>query len=184
MKQKYLDKVRIIEMTRNDQSLPKLNSQYQTTNYYDLSIIRESEAWKVELTLKPLNEPLEKNYTGTLFEKHIEEPKAFAAVINIEQIGWIELGYEKWNNRMRVWEFLVKKELRRMGIGSLLMDFAVKVAKEKDARMLVLETQSCNVPAINFYLKQGFNLIGFDSAAYSNEDIKKREVRLELGLTL
>jgi ribosomal protein S18 acetylase RimI-like enzyme len=85
---------------------------------------------------------------------------------------------------MRVWEFLVKEEFRRMGIGSLLMNFAVKVAKEKGARMLVLETQSCNVPAITFYLKQGFNLIGFDSAAYSNEDIDKREVRFEMGLQL
>jgi len=69
---------------------------------------------------------------------------------------------------MRVWEFLVKDEFRIMGIGTLLMGFALKVAKEKGARMLVLETQSCNVVAITFYLKQGFVLIGFDSAAYSN----------------
>jgi hypothetical protein len=48
--------------------------------------------------------------------------------------------------------------------------------------MLVLETQTCDVPAINFYLKFGYELIGFDTAAYSNEDIEKREVRLELGL--
>jgi ribosomal protein S18 acetylase RimI-like enzyme len=64
------------------------------------------------------------------------------------------------------------------------MGFAVKVAKEKGARMLVLETQSCNVAAIAFYLKQGFVLIGFDSAAYSNTDLEKKEVRIEMGLTL
>ena len=50
--------------------------------------------------------------------------------------------------------------------------------------MLVLETQTCDVPAINFYLKFGFELIGFDAAAYSNEDVEKKEVRLELGLRL
>ncbi len=85
---------------------------------------------------------------------------------------------------MRVWEFLVKEEFRRMGIGDMLMGLAAKAAKEKGARMLVLETQSCNVPAIAFYLKQGFDLIGFDSAAYSNEDVKRQEVRLEMGLPL
>ena len=85
---------------------------------------------------------------------------------------------------MRVWEFLVKDEFRRMGVGTLLMDYAVKVAKEKGARMLVLEMQSCNVAAMAFYLKQGFTLIGFDSAAYSNTDIEKKEVRLEMGLEL
>jgi hypothetical protein len=50
--------------------------------------------------------------------------------------------------------------------------------------MLILETQSCDVSAIDFYLKQGFDLIGFDSAAYSNDDIEKKEVRLEFGLSL
>jgi ribosomal protein S18 acetylase RimI-like enzyme len=164
--------------------LPKLNSSYLTSNYYDLSIVHEAETWKIELSLKPLEQPLEKSYTGTFFEGHIEEPRVFAAALDGVKVGWIELGYEKWNNRMRVWEFLVKEGFRRIGIGSLLMGFAVKVAKEKGARMLVLETQSCNVPAIAFYLEQGFNLIGFDSVAYSNEDIKKKEARLELGLTL
>jgi ribosomal protein S18 acetylase RimI-like enzyme len=94
------------------------------------------------------------------------------------------VGYEKWNSRMRVWEFLVKEEVRRKGIGKMLMGLAVKTAKERGARMLVLETQSCNVPAITFYLRQNFNLIGFDSTAYSNEDIEKKEVRLEFGLPL
>ncbi len=50
--------------------------------------------------------------------------------------------------------------------------------------MLVLETQSCNAPAIDFYVKNGFILIGFDSTAYSNEDVVKKEVRIEMGLAL
>jgi ribosomal protein S18 acetylase RimI-like enzyme len=184
LKHDISDKVRVVKIARDDPSLPKLNSNYLTSSYYDLSIVHEPDAWKMALTLKPLDEPLEKSYTGTFFEEHVEEPRVFAAVLDGIQVGWIELGYEKWNNRMRVWEFLVKEGFRRMGIGNLLMGFAVNVAREKSARMLVLETQSCNVPAIAFYLKQGFTLIGFDSAAYSNEDIKKKEVRLELGLML
>lgn len=184
MKQDIRDNVRIVELTKDDPSLPKLNSHYFTKNYYDLSIVHKPNVWKMKLTLKRLEKLLRKSYVGTFFEKHVEEPKVFCAVLNGDQIGWIELGYEKWNNRMRIWEFLVKEEFRRMGIGSLLMNFAAKVAKEKGARMLVLETQSCNVPAISFYLKQGFKLIGLDSAAYSNEDIAKREIRLDLGLML
>jgi len=85
---------------------------------------------------------------------------------------------------MRVWEFLVEEGFRRRGIGTLLMKHAVKVAKERGARMLVLETQSCISPAMDFYLEFGFDLIGFDTGAYSNEDIQRKEVRLELGLKL
>lgn len=79
-----------------------MDSHYLTTSYYDLSILHEPNAWKMELTLKPLEKPLEKRYTGTFFEKHIEEPQVVAAVLNKNQVGWIELGYEKWNNRVRV----------------------------------------------------------------------------------
>lgn len=83
---------------------------------------------------------------------------------------------------MRVWELLVEEEFRRKGIGTLLMRHAVNIAQEKGARMLVLETQTCNIPAISFYPKFGFELIGLDTAAHSNEDIDRKEVRLELGL--
>lgn len=174
----------IVELAKNDAYLRELKSKYCTSGYYDLSVCHSFESWTINLALKPLEKKLEKNYQGKLFENHVEEPRVFAAMLGGRQIGWIELGYEKWNNRMRVWEFLVEEELRRKHIGIALMNHAVKISKEKGARMLVLETQTCNVPAINFYLKFGFELIGFDSAAYSNEDVEKREIRLELGLKL
>ncbi len=184
MNRAFLSRVKIIELYKGDPSLPKLDSHYLTTSYYDLSVICKPKAWKTDFTLKPLKKPIEKNYIGTFFSEHIEEPKVFVAVLTGVHIGWIELGYEKWNNRMRIWELFVKEEFRKMGVATLLMKHAIKVAKERGARMLVLETQSCNVPAITFYQKQGFKLVGFDSVAYSNKDIEKKEVRMEFGLAL
>lgn len=175
---------RMVELAKKDVYLRELKSKYVTLGYYDLSVCHSFESWKIDLTLKPLEKKLEKNYQGRLFEDHIEEPRVFAAMLGDRQTGWIELGYEKWNNRMRVWEFLVEEESRRKHIGLALMNHAVKISKEKSARMLMLETQTCNVPAINFYLKFGFELIGFDTSAYSNQDIEKKEIRLELGLKL
>jgi ribosomal protein S18 acetylase RimI-like enzyme len=64
------------------------------------------------------------------------------------------------------------------------MNHAVLIAKQKGARMLVLETQTNNVTAIDFYLRFGFDLIGLDTAAYSDDDVGKREVRLEMGMRL
>ena len=177
------EKVRIVELTK-DSAPPTLFYHYTSHGYYDLLICRETRSWKIELTLKLFDQPVEKKSESKLFADFIAVPRAFAAVLGGEQIGWIELGLEAWNNRMRVWEFLVKEEFRRKGIGKLLMDYAVKIAKEKGARMLVLETQTCNVNAINFYIKYGFELLGFDAATYSNEDIARKEVRLELGLKL
>jgi ribosomal protein S18 acetylase RimI-like enzyme len=176
--------IKIVELKKNDVYPSSLASKYLTFGYYDLSINREPNCWKVGLILRSFEKALDKNYKGKLFEDHVEEPRLLAAEQSSTQVGWIELGYEKWNNRMRVWEFLVQEGFRRRRIGTLLMNRAVKIAEERGARMLVLETQTCDVPAINFYLKFGFELIGFDAAAYSNEDVEKKEVRLELGLRL
>ncbi|MEI3063517.1 MAG: hypothetical protein V8S99_01700 [Oscillospiraceae bacterium] len=52
------------------------------------------------------------------------------------------------------------------------------------ARMIVLETQSCNEAAIAFYRKNGFSVIGFDLYAYSNTDPERHEVRIEMGKKL
>jgi ribosomal protein S18 acetylase RimI-like enzyme len=175
---------RLVELAKTEAYLQELRYRYSTSQYYDVSVRRERGSWKIELALKPLGITLEKGQPGKLFENHIEEPRVFAASLGNRQVGWIELGYDKWNNRMRVWEFLVEEAFRRMGIGTLLMKQAVRIARERGARMLVLETQTCDVPAIDFYLKFGFELIGFDIAAYSNEDIERKEVRLELGLKL
>ena len=176
--------VGLVELAKTEAYLKELRYKYSTSQYYDVSVRRERGSWKIELALKRLGITLEKGQPGKLFENHIEEPRVFAAVCENKQVGWIELGYDRWNNRMRVWEFLVEEEFRERGIGTLLMNHAVKVAKEKGARMLVLETQTDKDTAIKFYLNFGFKLIGLDIAAYSNEDIEKKEIRLELGLKL
>ena len=50
--------------------------------------------------------------------------------------------------------------------------------------MIVLETQTCNEKAINFYLRNGFSLIGFDLYSYTNSDPERKEVRIEMGKKL
>jgi hypothetical protein len=180
----FLKGVKLVELKKGDVSLPVLKYNHKISEYYGLKLLHETKSWKIEFALKPLENTLEKSSESKLFEAHIEEPRAFAAELSGEQIGWIELGYEKWNNRMRVWEFLVKEEFRRKHVGTLMMNHAVKLAKERGARMLVLETQSCNVSAISFYLNFGFELIGFDATAYSNEDNARKEVRMEFGLKI
>lgn len=149
-----------------------------------MTVLRKKDRWEITLVLEALPKPTEKQFEGGLFQDFVDEPLVFAAELEGKQVGWIELGFQKWNNRMRIWELLVEERFRRKGIGTILVDYAAKVSKKRGARMLVVETQSCNVPAINFYLKHGFELIGFDIAAYSNEDIERKEVRLEFGLKI
>jgi len=176
--------VEIAELKKNEGYLKEISSKYTSSHYYDVSLVRKSEGWEIEFTRKAFDGIQYKNYRGKLFEDHIDEPRVFVARLGNREVGWIELGYDKWNNRMRVWEFLVTEGFRKRGIGTLLMDHAVRIAHEKGARMLVLETQTNNSFAIDFYLNFGFELIGFDKAAYSNDDVEKREIRLEMAIKL
>jgi len=180
----HLSNVEIVELAKENAYLKEIVSRYTSSHYYDVSVRRDSEGWKTDLARKAFDETLNKNYRGKLFEDHVEEPRVFAAHVGNEEVGWIEFGYDRWNNRMRVWEFLVAEDFRKQGIGTLLMNHAILIARQKGARMLVLETQTNNATAIDFYLKFGFDLIGLDTAAYSNDDIAKREVRLEMGMKL
>ena len=92
---------------------------------------------------------------------------------------------ETWNNRYRISNICVFDNAdRNRGIGSLLMDTILKEASALKARMVVLETQTCNENAIAFYRRYGFEIIGFDLYAYSNTDPEKHEIRIEMGRKL
>lgn len=72
---------------------------------------------------------------------------------------------------------------RSSSVGTVLLAIQ-EAAAASGARMIVLETQSCNENAIAFYRKNGFEIIGFDLYAYSNDDPERHEVRLEMGKKL
>ena len=46
------------------------------------------------------------------------------------------------------------------------MNIAKDIAKESKHRQIVLETQSTNTSAIEFYQSQGFEVAGFDLSHY------------------
>ena len=68
--------------------------------------------------------------------------------------------------------------------GALLMQAIQRAAEAAGARMIVLETQTCNENAIAFYKRNGFSIIGFDLYSYSNDDPERHEVRIEMGKKL
>jgi len=75
----------------------------------------------------------------------------------------------------------VAEKYQKQGIGHGLIEMAKEQARRQHCRAIILETQSCNVNAIDFYLHEGFGLIGLDTCSYKNNDLQRKEVRLELG---
>ena len=155
--------------------------RYRTDSYLDVQIAEEPGVSRIEFRQKMFDAPVEKELEVTWMEDFMHAPMLFAAVDDEEQIaGYLELNLERWNNRMRVANLFVEEPFRGTGAGTALMEHAAAVAKKAGARMLVLETQSCNMPAIRFYLSRGFAIGGLDLFHYSNEDLQKHEIRIEM----
>lgn len=180
-------------MSWNVVTLPKeqwkghpLLMDYSTNEYYDVSVSQTADSFGVIMQKKHADEPIvhtseEYDFPDSLYQAHWEKAEAFGVIENGELIGAVEICPEEWSNRLMVTELWVKEGQRRQGIGKALMDYAKARALADGRRAIILETQSCNTNAIGFYLHEGFELIGFDSCCYTNADIARREVRLDLG---
>ena len=160
----------------------------RSDSYYDFEIKPlTDEGCTVSVVRKPAEEeivhtPEEYDFPDSLYQDHWEGAEAYGVLSKTgEMVACIEVCPEEWSNRLLVTELWVSDELRGKGIGKMLMDKAKEVACCQKRRAIILETQSCNTNAIGFYLHQGFELIGFDTCCYTNNDIGRREVRINLG---
>lgn len=160
----------------------------RSSSYYDLEIHPlDSSGCTVSFTRKQAEEeiihtPEEYDFPDSLYQEHWESAEAFGIVgEDGALLACVEVCPEEWSNRLMVTELWVSDGLRRQGIGKRLMDKAKEIAAKQNRRAVILETQSCNTNAIGFYLHEGFELIGFDSCCYTNNDIGRREVRINLG---
>ena len=136
---------------------------------------------KIQLETPVTHMPEEYDFPDKLYEAWWEGACAWGVLEDGKLIAAIETCPETWSNRLRVTELWVDAPYRGQGIGHALMETAKEQAHLENRRAVILETQSCNVNAIDFYRHEGFTLIGCDICAYSNRDIARREVRMELG---
>ncbi len=171
----------ISKLHRRDYQGKKFIARYFTKGYYDIQ--RTSNGFDFIYT--EFDEEKEMSFEDSFFNEWLEEPIAYGAFENNQLIGYVEGTIEKWNNRYRISNICVFDSAKRhCGIGSKLMDVILDEAKQSGARMVVLETQTCNLKAISFYKKNGFDIIGFDLYSYTNEDLECHEVRIEMGRKL
>ena len=172
----------MIEIRKLDQSYKgfPLEFDYQTDSYYEISVQEHGEDYSIQMELVPMMETVKKHFTDQLMEGWLENPIVYGVFVDQNLAGVLELNYESWNQRLRIANILIFEPYRRLHLGFALMREAIREGNQMGARALILETQSCNVPAIRFYRQCGFVLAGFDLNCYGDYDIEKKEVRIEM----
>ncbi len=181
----------IIHLPKQDWQDHILPYRYTTEQYYDVEIecTKSGSAFSgfiIKIEKKELGLPfgdtkLEAGLSDALYKEHWEDACAWGIIENGELIAAMETSPEEWNNRLRVTEIWVAEEWRKQGLGHAMLEVAKEQARLERYRAIVLETQSCNVNAIEFYLHEGFTLIGLNTCEYQNNDLERKEVRLEMG---
>lgn len=173
------DQPEIIKLNPDKYEGFRLEFTYQTKAYYDI-IRKEDEFFSIQFITKEFDCEQSKSFDGHLFADHLEAPSAFGLSLRGSIIGYLEVDREAWHQRLRVTELLILDDYRRLGYGKLLLDKAKEIALSEGFREMVLETQTCNTCAIDFYLEQGFFVNGIDLSHYTNTDVEKHEVRIEM----
>jgi len=187
------NKFNIIHLPKAEWEGAVIPMRYTTEEFYDVKIEKKAGGYHVAICKDRFAAPVshypeEYDFPDKLYQPHWE--KAFAWGIVSEAHGerqllaCIETCPEEWSNRLIVTELWVDESLRRRGIAHELMAVAKEQAVLEHRRAIILETQSCNTAAISFYQKEGFELIGFDSCCYTNHDVERKEVRINMGYFL
>ncbi len=160
--------------------------RYTTNKYYDVKLHKTEKGFHIEIEKKDLAEPVthspeEYDFPDKLYADFRENSYAWGVLAGEELVAAIETDLEIWSNRLRITELWVADKYQKQGIGHALIEVAKGQARRERRRAIILETQSCNVNAIDFYLHEGFSLIGLDTCCYKNNDLERKEVRLEFG---
>ncbi len=173
----------IIPLDKSDFEYHELHYVYTSHEHYVPEVSHQKNTFSCSFVRKPLAKQYTHDSYDTLYSECWQNCEAFGVKDNStgEIVAYLELSREEWNDRLRITNLLVKEQHRQQGIGTMLINKVKEIAQEEDRRIIILETQTCNVPAIDFYLNHGFVFAGTNLYFYSNIDIEEDEVMIELA---
>jgi len=146
--------------------LLSLDTSFMTDMVYEV----ETQSNTFKLVLRVLEMPLVKKYELDLDCKEKEWDRILLAKRGDELCGYLAYSYKNWNKRLCIWHFYVAPEFRKQGVGSVLMEHLKRTGKIIGAKIIWVETNNLNYPAIQMYQKIGFNLCGIDTSLYAGAD--------------
>ena len=165
----------------SDQDFLQIVAGYTSSEMYHPNKEESNSHISIRLERKPLAEPFVKKWSHS--HENIENYRAmlqkgfsFGAYEDEELVGIAIAEPSEWNQTLSIWEFHILESHRRKGIGSQLLEALHQKTRMAKLRLMALETQNTNVPAIDFYSRMGFEIDGIDLSYYLNADAKINEV--------
>ena len=154
---------RPINWSRDSAAMRNLDASFVTDRVY--AVRRADLCFSlVEEICAP---PFTKRYELALTEEALAGSVASVAAYEGTVLGGFAIVREElWNRRAMITDFFVDRGFRRRGVGMNMMEHLGRCMAGTAARVLCVETQNVNFPAIAFYRSVGFEVCGFDSTLY------------------
>ena len=121
--------------------------------------------------------------TNWRFYMAFDEEKPIGAMTVAGTTKGLNMLYGR-NDACVLWDIRVADAYKHHGIGQKLLDIGVAGAKKDGYSQMIIECQNNNVPACNFYKKQGAMLSKIDMYAYYFEADIRNEVQFVWYLDL
>lgn len=148
-------------------------SGYETREIYQVEKTETDSLTRFDFRLVQLEQPFHDDFYNDFTDEEIKiwnhilpQGYSFGAYQAGELVGLAVVEVWPDEQRARVWEFHVRAECRRMGIGRALMERVLDRARQDHLGLVMLETQNTNVNAIRFYRRLGFSVEAIDIGHY------------------
>ncbi|KMQ67542.1 streptothricin acetyltransferase [Chryseobacterium sp. FH2] len=163
--------VKKLEKLKCDPTLNWGLNGYETDKIFSVSTIEIENSF--EFNLREKNQHYKKIWETNSddideLNEIITQGHSFGVYENNELIGWAICDFRDWNNSLFIENMLISEKFRGRNIGRYLIKNIHKEARILGCRIVELETQNTNYPAIKFYQKAGFQFTGLNTKLYDN----------------
>ena len=124
----------------------------------------------LELIKDNLQDEFDDFWTSNILKSELENVNSsyIVAKENNKVIGFA--GIIDLLDDAEITNIVIKKSERKKGIGSLLLEKLIEMAKELNKSSISLEVNENNIPAKSLYEKYGFKVVGIRKKYYLGKD--------------
>ena len=109
-------------------------------------------------------------WTYSVFKEELKNPNS-KYILALEKDNIVGFGgIWKAVDDIHITNIVVKKSLRKNGIGSMLLNKLIELSKKENINSITLEVNTKNIPAIKLYEKYGFKNVGIRKKYYNGTD--------------
>mgnify|MGYP001011508717 CR=1 FL=1 len=155
-----MNKLRIIPGNAND--IPELSELYDQLNEY-LAASTNYPGWRKDIY--PTIEDAEAGVnSNSLFVAKIDNKVVGTIVLNYnpensyDTVNW-KTNTEDYSDIYVIHTLAVHPQFLNNGVGQALLEFSIKIARERGIKSIRLDVYQKNEPAIHLYKKMGFEYI-------------------------